>query len=72
MTVVARRPIPAGEELTIDYATLTGTETWSMTCRCGSPLCRQTVTGRDWRLPELQDAYRGHWMSWLAERIATT
>src|ERR1700760_951579 len=30
LTIVARRPIAAGEELTIDYATHTGTEAWRM------------------------------------------
>jgi hypothetical protein len=37
--VVARRPISAGEEITLDYATLTVDRMWHMDCRCGSPLC---------------------------------
>ena len=37
VTVVARRAVAAGEELTVDYATQTGTEAWRMTCRCGAP-----------------------------------
>lgn len=69
ITITARRDIEPGEELTIDYATHTGIETWAMPCRCGSPLCRDTVTGNDWRLPELQHAYRTHWAPPLLDRI---
>jgi len=68
-TVVARRPIQDGEELTIDYATHTGIETWTMTCRCGSAICRRTVTGHDWRLPQLQHVYGDHWTPPLRDRI---
>lgn len=68
-TVVARRPIAAGEELTIDYATHTGVDTWTMPCRCGSALCRGTVTGGDWRLPQLHHAYGDHWSPPLLNRI---
>lgn len=68
-TAVARREIKSGEELTIDYATHTGIETWTMACRCGSALCRGTVTGRDWRLPQLQRAYGDHWSPALLVRI---
>ncbi|WP_189335384.1 SET domain-containing protein [Actinoplanes ianthinogenes] len=69
VTVVARRAVTAGEELTIDYATHTGAETWAMPCRCGSPACRGTVTGRDWRLPGLRLAYGTHWSPALLKRI---
>jgi hypothetical protein len=69
VTVVARRNIAAGEELTIDYATHTGIDSWTMACRCGSPLCRSTLTGRDWRLPQLQHAYGLHWSPPLLDRI---
>lgn len=70
-TVVARRDIHPGEELTIDYATHTGVETWSMACRCTSPHCRGTVTRDDWRLPQLQRAYGNHWSPALLDRINT-
>jgi hypothetical protein len=69
VTVVARRDIHPGEELTIDYATHTGTETWNMVCRCGTPLCRGVVTGRDWQLTHLQRAYGNHWSPPLLDRI---
>ena len=72
-TVVARRDIGAGEELTIDYALHTANRDWELDgpCNCGSPLCRGSVRGSDWRLPEVQDRYRGHFSPFINERIAT-
>jgi hypothetical protein len=59
VTVVARRDIDVAEELTIDYSLFTIASWWSMACRCGATSCRGTVTGDDWRRPELQRRYRG-------------
>ncbi len=68
-TVAARRAIAAGEELTIDYATHTISPLWSMTCACGSRVCRGTITGNDWRIVRLQAAYGRHWTPALLRRI---
>ncbi|TDC23845.1 SET domain-containing protein [Streptomyces sp. 8K308] len=68
-TLVARRDIAVGEELTSDYATHTGVDAWAMDCRCGSRVCRGRVTGRDWRLPALRAAYGRHWIPPLLRRI---
>ena len=64
----AMRDIAAGEELTFDYAT-GDDDDWRMSCRCGSARCRQTVTGRDWQIPELQTRYEGWLSSYLAHKI---
>jgi hypothetical protein len=72
VTLIARRDIAAREELTTDYATMTGFEDWSMECHCGTEFCRGVVTGADWRLPALQARYRGHFSPFLNERIAST
>ena len=69
-TVVARRDVAAGEELTLDYATITDDAGFVLDCRCGSPRCRGRVTGRDWLLPELRRAYGDHWVPVLRRRIA--
>jgi hypothetical protein len=69
LAVAARRLIVDGEELTIDYATQTGTEAWRMPCRCGAPICRGEITGADWRLPHLQAAYGDHWTPLLLRRM---
>lgn len=68
-SLVARRDVAAGEELTQDYATYTGVESWRMPCRCGSDGCRGVVTGRDWRLPALRWAYGDRWTPPLLARI---
>ena len=72
VTLIARRDIIAGEELTTDYATMTGFEDWSMACHCGTEICRGAVTGADWRLPALQARYRGHFSPFLNDRIASS
>ena len=61
-TLAARRDIAAGEEVTVDYATQTAEAGFTMACHCGSALCRGTVTGDDWRRPELQRRYGDHWV----------
>ena len=68
-TLAARRYIPAGEEVTNDYATSTGVESFTMGCSCGSPLCRRVITGLDWRIPGLQLRYGDHWVPLLCARI---
>ena len=70
VTLVARRPIAAGEEVTVDYATHTADLPWSMTCSCGSPHCRRVVTHDDWRRPDVQARYAGHFSPFLNRRIA--
>jgi uncharacterized protein len=71
-TLAARKDIADGEELTADYAMWEADEGWvaAWKCRCGSPLCRKTITGRDWRLPVLQERYQDHFSPFVNERIA--
>jgi uncharacterized protein len=69
VTISARRPVVAGEELTIDYALFTANPRWSMECRCGSRLCRGVVTGGDWRRSDLQARYRGHFAPFTTQLI---
>jgi uncharacterized protein len=66
IVLVAMRDIAPGEELTIDWAT-TDDGDYALDCRCGSPRCRRTVTGKDWTKPELQERYRG-WFCWFLQR----
>ena len=71
VTLVARRDIRAGEELTVDYALMSGLpgDLLKEPCRCGSPVCRGIITGDDWQLPEIQARYRDHFSPFLNERI---
>jgi len=68
VTETARRAIVAGEELTFDYALAT-VAPWTMPCCCGSLSGRGVITGDDWRLPELQERYRGHFSPFIDARI---
>jgi len=70
ITFVAMRDIPAGSELTIDYAMTDGDPAERMECSCGAPECRQIITGSDWRLPELRRRYAGYFSRYIQDRIA--
>lgn len=71
VTLVARRAIAAGEELTADYVFWEADESWvaPWACRCGAAVCRGVVSGRDWRRPELQARYAGHFSPFIEARI---
>ncbi len=71
ITLAARRRIAPGEELTADYALWLYNVPWTLeVCRCGSPLCRGRITDGDWRLPEVQARYAGHFTPFLNLKIA--
>jgi uncharacterized protein len=58
---VAWRDIAPGEEVTCDYASAEADPNWVLEpCLCGSALCRGRVTGNDWKIPALQQRYRGY------------
>jgi len=65
---VAMRDIAAGEELTLDYATIDH-DSDSMRCKCGAPGCRGLITGQDWQRPELQQKYGSYFAWYLLEKI---
>jgi SET domain-containing protein len=71
VTLVARRDIEAGEELTVDYALFTTQSNWMLDtrCRCGSPGCRRVITGDDWRREDVQERYRHHFSPFINRRI---
>src|ERR1700726_3072412 len=69
ITFVAMRDIPAGEELTHDWA-LTDDDDYSIECKCGSPNCRKILTGKDWERPDLQQKYTGYFSPYLAKKIS--
>lgn len=70
-TLVARRAIRAGEEVTCDYATFSTLPSFSMRCECATPPCRGSVTGLDWQSAELQARYRTHWSPAVQRLIDT-
>lgn len=68
--LVTVRDVPAGEELTYDYSTAISDPSFLLRCHCPSWRCRQMVTGDDWRIPQLQERYAGHWSGAVARLIA--
>lgn len=71
VTLVARRDIETGEEITVDYALFTTQSHWMLDhrCRCGSAYCRRIITGDDWRQEDVQERYRGHFSPFINRRI---
>ncbi len=67
----ARRNISKDEELTIDYMLFEDDENKiaSWDCDCASKLCRKKITGKDWRLPELQKKYNSHFSPLINKKI---
>lgn len=65
-TLVAKRNIKSGEELTADYVLWEADENFLSVwvCKCGSSLCRGRVTGKDWRNIDLQERYLEPVGSW--------
>lgn len=70
-TLVAKRAIASGEEITSDYALWEddGDYRSSWKCQCDSPMCRKQITGEDWKLPEVQKRYKNHFSPLLNKRI---
>src|SRR3990167_2523085 len=72
VTVVARRDISVGEEITVDFATWDDGG-WEYSddglCTCRSDLCRGVLTNNDWQRSELQIRYNGHFSPYLSYRI---
>ena len=61
LNFTAWRDIQAGEEITTDLAYCEASPNYLIEpCNCGSRLCRGRMTGNDWRIPELQQRYRGY------------
>ncbi len=70
-TLVARRDIVEGQEITVDYALFEADEDFisAWECNCGSSVCRTRVTGKDWRLKEVQKRYANHFSPLINKRI---
>jgi len=68
-TLVARRSIMPGEEITFDYSTSESLDNPEMPeCHCGSPLCRRRLDRFDYLHPDLIERYGTHFIGYLKER----
>jgi hypothetical protein len=68
-TLVAIRDVAAGEELTIDYATVIADTAFLLVCHCETYRCRQVIEGTDWQIPQLQQRYAGRFAPSVQRRI---
>jgi uncharacterized protein len=71
VSLVARRAIAAGEEITLDQGTWNFDEDeyiWDRDhCTCGAELCRKVLTHNDWKRPDLRKRYAGHFHPFLLQ-----
>lgn len=66
--IVTMRDVLEGEELTYDYAMSDTADFDEFRCRCGMESCRGSVTGSDWKLPEIQSRYQGYFSPYIARK----
>ena len=64
VTLVAKKDINSGEEITMDQGTW-NFENDSYTdnkkpCSCGAINCRHVLTKDDWKIPSVRENYKGH------------
>lgn len=73
VTVVALRDILANEEITMDCALWNDDDSEEYSdddiCMCGASNCRKKLTAHDWKIPFLQEMYKGHFSPYLQKRI---
>lgn len=41
----------------------------SMKCSCQSKHCRGLIKGDDWKIPKLQERYKGHFLPYIQRKI---
>lgn len=64
-TLATLHDVAAGTELLHDYAMSIADPDFVLRCHCHSYRCRQMVEGTDWRIPQLQRRYAGHWTPYV-------
>jgi SET domain-containing protein len=70
--LVAMRDIEKGEEITFDYVmscAQEGEKRVLFECNCGLPSCRKEITNHDWKIPELQEKYKGYFSFYIQRDI---
>lgn len=68
--MVAMQDIAKDEEITTDYvAFVAEKDRPPRDCLCGSEKCRGQLKADDWKLPEIQERYRGHFTPLLEKWI---
>ncbi len=70
LNLVARRCIPRGEQITVDYATFYHASMPEFACECGSPDCRRLITGNDATKPFMVN-YDQHVSDYVKTRLVS-
>jgi D-alanine-D-alanine ligase len=68
LDVTARKPIPAGEEITLDYATFCNEIMEPFSCNCGADDCRKLIKGTDYLLHDVRQKYGEHVSAYVKEK----
>lgn len=67
---VAKRPVAAGEELTVDYSPFVACrDNWQLKCKCGDESCRRVVSSEDWKNPVLAKRLWREWLPFVQKKI---
>ena len=67
---IAIKDILPNDELTIDYITFDSNVYSNMPhCRCSSTNCRKSLRSDDYKLPDIQERYKGHFVSFIQDKI---
>lgn len=71
IALVALRDIKKGEPITLDYATCVASndDAFTLRCRCGAPNCRRTITGQDWKIPQVQDRLLPYYQPFIQAKV---
>jgi hypothetical protein len=71
IALVALRDIAPDEEVCFDYAMTENNhfKHEQFDCYCGSPSCRQRITGQDWKNPQLWKKYKGYFSLHIQRKI---
>jgi hypothetical protein len=67
--LVAIKDIPIGGEITFDYGMVLSDPNFRMGCTCRAKRCRKTITGEDWKNPELRIRYKGYFSLYIQDKI---
>jgi len=67
LNLTARRGIPAGTQITVDYATFSNEALEQFQCTCGAPNCRGVIQGTDFQQSFLAN-YGGHISDYVRTR----
>lgn len=69
ITLVARREIHPGEEVTYDYTTADISRKYYLACECGAATCRRAITNLDYLDPSWQEDYGRNSPSFVLQAI---